>query len=176
MRVVVLSILAGALLLYACSSSDEKASTPSDTSGQGDGGAGAGGGGVPDPSGFFETLPASTPDKLRGVWENTTTEGTTKAQLRLGFGDQFIGVALRCTPASGSAVDVNDVVAYDVDDVDGPTGQFDYAGINEATDAGVTCGVSIPEGIIDYAVTGTTLKLSRLGEDGSIDFTKVGDL
>ena len=169
MRFLVLAILIGAAGLYACSSSDDggKATTP-----RGDAGA-TSGGGVPDPSTFFDSLPAATPDKLRGVWENKATQSNVEVATRLGFGDGFIGVAVKCTPPGATAFDV---VGYDIDNPDTANGQFEYPGVTVSSDAGSTCGVQLPDGVLEYAVTGTTLKLTQDGADGEIAFTKVGDL
>lgn len=178
MRVVAASVLAGALLLHACSS-DEKApagGTTQDGGTSGSSSSGGGSAGEPDPSDLFNASKAASPDKLRGVWENKYSAGNVDAQLRLGFGNTFIAVALRCTPkGGGDSVNVTDIYGYTIDDPDTGSGSFEYDGLEVGTDAGIVCAASLPGGVVDYKITGTNLALSQGSGDGTA-FTKVGDL
>lgn len=181
MRVVAASVLAGALVssFVACSSSNDTKSASNSTQdgGTSGGAASSGSASEADPSDLFSPLHPASPDKLRGVWENKYTQGNLDAQLRLGFGNTFIAVALRCTPKSGGApVNVTDIFGYEVDNPDTGSGSFDYGGIQLGTDAGVVCAASLPEGTVDYKVTGTNLTLSQGGSGDGTAFTKVGDL
>ncbi len=161
------SVLVAASSVYACSSSDDKGGGAA----QDDAGVGAG---VADPSALFDTLKAPTESKLRGVWENKiTADGLTRAELRLGFDDAFITVALRC---SGVTTILQDIVAYDIENADTATGTFDYPGISLSSDAGTLCGVDLPEGVVSYKITGLSMDLSQADSQDAEKFTKVGDL
>src|SRR4051794_40984149 len=52
----------------------------------------------PAPETLFDTLPAATPDKLRGVWQSTSTQPNGTVEIRLRFIEHYLVGAAKCTP------------------------------------------------------------------------------
>ena len=172
MRAPLLFSIAAVAVLLACSS-DDKSAGASSSSGSSDGGAGA----PPDPSVLFDTLPAASPEKLRGVWETKESSATGTITIRLRFTELYLGGVARCTTPAGKTLDAPQVVGIQTTDVDKKDGTFGMPdGITFAAAEGdFKCKASLPGGNIKFTIAATALKLSIDGVDGTIDFTKVGD-
>ena len=69
------------------------------------------------------------------------------------------------------------MVGIDTADIDKKDGVFAMPdGIAfSAADGDFKCNASLPGGNIKFTIAATELALSLEGEDGTIDFTKVGD-
>lgn len=154
--------IAAALVLGACSSDSSSSSGPP----------------PPAPETLFDTLPAATPDKLRGVWENKQDQSGGSIDLRVRFIEKYVVGAAKCTATgSDTGVIAGGNIGLVTTDLDAATGKIEFGTLGlSKTENGLQCEASLPGGTYNFTIKDGALSLTR--SDGAVlqgSFTKIGD-
>ncbi len=130
---------------------------------------------------LFATLPAATPDQLRGVWATTLKldEGQGQGELRFRFTDAKIVGGVQCTytVAGAPPLLVGDSGAITTADLDAKAGQFvlptklTFAGRRDVR----SCSGAFNAATWKFTITGTSVDMDAVGMNGQIHLDKVGD-
>jgi len=151
------------LLLAACSSdSNDADSTPP----------------PPAPETLFDTLPAASPNVLRGVWGNTQNQATGTIEIRLRFVEKYVVGAAKCTPKGEGATSViaGGSIGLATDALDAATGKLTIGSLGfQKQEGNLLCQVSLPANTYDFTVADKTLTLAVGAATVSPSFEKVGD-
>lgn len=124
----------------------------------------------PDALTLFPTpdlAPTTTPDKLRGVWQNSQAQTNGTIDLRIRFIERYVVGAARCTATNGPTVIAGGSIGLDTADLDsdihaGKTGKITFGTLGLLKEEnGLHCEVALPGNT--YVVT--------IAEDGSLSFT-----
>lgn len=128
---------------------------------------------------LFESLPAATPDTLRGVWSFKVEGATANAEIRFRFTDGKIIGGVLCTSNAGDPImTLGAEVASTSDDLDKKTGSFTMAAtltMDGKDRNGNTCNGKLDAANWAFVVTGTTVKITSIDPKGSSSLSKVGD-
>ena len=162
-RAIALGFLLGGAT--SCSSSSSSASTDSVL--------------APEITALFGTLPAASPDKLRGVWSLKAANSAGTADLRMRFTDDKLVLGVRCeyTVPNLQPVVVGQIGALTSTDLDAKTGQFTLAATVGAAsmDSARTCDAHFDAATWKFVVTGAAVEMEPVGKTGHAHFDKVGD-
>lgn len=132
---------------------------------------------APDYRGVFETRPAPTPNKLRGVWSRTTTADTGTTEIHLEFTDGFILGGARCLPPDKSrSVTTGGAAKLETQALDQAKGSFKMAGlVFQLRDDDISCGLTLAGNTYDFTISGQKLALTTANTGGASTFDKIGD-
>ena len=155
-----LLVASTAVVLAACSSDDAASAPP-----------------PPAPETLFDTLPAATPNVLRGVFGNTQTQTNGTIEIRLRFMEKYVVGGAKCTPTGGGApVIAGGSIALTTDALDAATGKLTIGALGfQKQEGNLLCQVTLPGNTYDFTVTGATLTLKVGAATVSPSFEKVGD-
>ncbi len=131
----------------------------------------------PAPETLFDTLPAATPDKLRGVWQSTQTQTNGTVEIRLRFTDSYLVGAVKCV-ANGSDTPViaGSTIGLDTTALDAATGKLTIAALSmQKQEGNLVCQAGVPGNTYDFTIADGTLSLAVGDAKLNTSFTKVGD-
>lgn len=131
----------------------------------------------PAPETLFDTLPAATPDKLRGVWQSTQTQTNGTVEVRLRFTDSYLVGAAKCV-ANGSDTPViaGSTIGLDTTALDAATGKLTIAALSmQKQEGNLVCQAGVPGNTYDFTIADGTLSLAVGDAKLNTSFTKVGD-
>ncbi len=131
----------------------------------------------PAPETLFDTLPAATPDKLRGVWKTTTTQGVVTLELRIRFTERYVVGAAKCTVKdSDQSVLVGGSTGLVTQALDAASGKVEMGSLGfQKTENNLQCGASLPGDNYDFTIEEGTLSFRTATARLSTTFTKIGD-
>jgi hypothetical protein len=153
--------IAIAFLLTACSSDDNTDSGPP----------------PPAPETLFETLPAASPEKLRGVWQSTQTQPDGTVELRVRFTDKYLVGAAKClAKGSDTPVVAGGSIGLETTALDAATGKVTFGTLGVLKEeGGLRCEASLPGNTYDFRIEGSSLSFSVGNAKLNLALTKIGD-
>lgn len=148
------------LLLTACSSDDGDKLPP-----------------PPAPETLFADLPAATPEKLRGVWQNTSKPQGGTVELRLRFMEHYVVGAAKCTAdGSDTPVIAGSSIGLETTALDAASGKATFATLGMVKEANqLHCEASVPGAAYDFTIKDGVLSFTTSNAKLNVTFTKVGD-
>ncbi|MBX3205432.1 MAG: hypothetical protein KF764_10205 [Labilithrix sp.] len=126
---------------------------------------------------LFDTLPAATPNTLRGVWQTTQTASNGTVELRLRFMDRYVVGAAKCV-ATGSDTPViaGGSIGLDTTALDAATGKLTIGSLGfEKQEGNIKCQGGLQANTYDFTIEDNTLTLTVGNAKLNAAFTKVGD-
>ena len=131
----------------------------------------------PAPETLFDTLPAATPDKLRGVWQSTQTQTNGTVEIRLRFTDAYLVGAAKCIAnGSDSPILAGATIGLDTTALDAATGKLTIGALNiQKQEGNLVCQAGVPGNTYDFTIADGTLSLAVGDAKLNTSFTKVGD-
>jgi len=156
-----------ALMVGACSSDADSESSSSTTG--------------PAPETLFDTLPAPTPSKLRGVYQSTVEQPSGTVEIRLRFTEGNVVGAGKCTYKTAGVEPITvggsvGVAALDAATLDAASGKLTITTLDfQKTVGQATCRAGLQGGSFDFKVEEDKLTLSMPNAVNSLSFKKIGD-
>jgi hypothetical protein len=146
------------LVLTSCASNDDDGPSP------------------PAPETLFETLPAASPGKLRGVWQSTQTQPNGTVEVRIRFMERYAVGAARClVTGSDAPVITGDSVELETTALDAATDKLTLGALAlKKQEGNLVCQASLPGNTYDFTIEGETLTLSVGDAKLNTPLTKVG--
>lgn len=130
----------------------------------------------PAPETLFGTLPAATPDKLRGVWQSTQTQENGTVEIRLRFVDKYLVGAAKCSAKGGPEVIAGGSIGLSTTALDAATGKVTFGTLGfQKEENGLRCEVALPGDTYDFTIADGALSLAKGNARLSTTFTKIGD-
>lgn len=131
---------------------------------------------TPAPETLFDSLPAASPNKLRGVWSTTQEQAGGTIEIRIRFIEKYIVGAAKCSPKAGDAVIAGGTIGLDTTALDAANGKVTIGSLvmDKKTDT-VQCQAQVPGGSYDFTVEDAKLTLTMPNAAGSLQLAKVGD-
>ena len=128
---------------------------------------------APDFATVFDTLPAPTPNKLRGVW--SMGDASTTRHLR--FMDGYVVGATRCISADKTrSILVGTSAKLETSSLDAATGTFTIGALHaRKQDGDITCALSVAGNTYDFVIAERQLTLSVLNATATNSLATVGD-
>lgn len=132
----------------------------------------------PDPQTLFgDHLPAPTPAKLRGVWQNIQPQTNATIELRIGFVDRYLVGAAKCSAVNdGPMVIAGGSVGLDTAALDAATGKVTFGTLELLKEEnGLHCELALPGNTYNFTIADG--KLSFTTGDAKLNpiFTKIAD-
>jgi hypothetical protein len=131
----------------------------------------------PAPETLFDTLPAASPDKLRGVWQSTQTQQNGTVEIRLRFMEKHLVGAAKClAKGSDTPVLAGGSVGLDTSALDAATGKVTVGTLAlQKQEGNLICQLSLQGNTYDFTIENGTLTLAVGNAKLNTVFTKVGD-
>ncbi|MBX3198586.1 MAG: hypothetical protein KF894_10670 [Labilithrix sp.] len=131
----------------------------------------------PEPETLFETLPAASPNTLRGVWQTTQTASNGTVELRLRFMDRYVVGAAKCVATgSDTAVIAGGSIGLETTALDAATGKLTIGSLGfEKVEGNVKCQGGLPANTYDFTIVDDTLTFAVGEAKLNAAFTKIGD-
>jgi hypothetical protein len=130
----------------------------------------------PEVQALFGTLPAATPDKLRGVYGEVVNANGSSTDLRFRFDKDRIVGGVKCT-VSGKELMVGGTATIDPIDAEAKTGtiKLSQALVFATEKDGVKCTGRLDAATWSFTVTQKLLEMKPQGLEGYVKLDKLGD-